>query len=62
MFNNATSIASDSKTENIYWIDYNNKKQYSIKVTNESFEESKYVINPQKEIAMSVMHIYPKRE
>ncbi|KAF7992615.1 hypothetical protein HCN44_004959 [Aphidius gifuensis] len=62
MFNNATSIASDRKTGNIYWIECNNKKQYSIKVTNESFKESKYIINPRKEIAMSVIHIYPKRD
>ncbi|XP_044001395.1 uncharacterized protein LOC122847652 [Aphidius gifuensis] len=60
MFDNATSIASDYMRDKIYWT-VNNDGNYSIKVTDNSFKESNYIIYPNNKIRMEKIQVYPKR-
>ncbi|KAF7998242.1 hypothetical protein HCN44_009640 [Aphidius gifuensis] len=60
MFDHARSLTSDYKTGKIYWIDHDHSGEYSIKVTDESFEKSEYVIHPSNQF-MRNLRADPKR-
>lgn len=60
IFDGAESIQLDWLTGKIYWITHNDRRQYSIKVTDQSFERAEYVVeNFAQEIYE--MKIYPQR-
>ncbi|KAF7997308.1 hypothetical protein HCN44_005585 [Aphidius gifuensis] len=59
--NDVVSIASDYTTGKIYWAENKNNNEFSIKVTNGSFEKAKYIIRPNDKISIKNLQVYPKR-
>ncbi|KAF7997673.1 hypothetical protein HCN44_008846 [Aphidius gifuensis] len=61
IFNKAISISSDWTTGKVYWIEKNDN-EYSIKVTDESFNETKYIFQPLVTFYIEKLQVYPKHD